>query len=302
MPAPPPHNSPSRTHLPVVELGQVDHLDGDIDRHSELEVSTVQILVLLRKAKDAHDPEHHPRTAVGEHLDVPSQNVGVQIESPVEVVDPASGGAAVGGGRGDEALDEEDGAQRPREDVHAGQYVAEFVVHQRGVEDVEVRHGEEGDDGNEVGLHPVRSVHRDVALGCDGRTELATWEEALEEQLEAQEATDHGPRRGIERVRPDGVQDGKEALPVAEVGEGEEVAVHASDDVEVYDGEAGRGEHQEDRSDMVAAGEDTSSSRPVFRFRKRLALCSTHDKHGIVEKEFVVTAEFDSYRQSSDEM
>ena len=52
----------------------------------------LELLVLFRKTENANNPEHHSSTAVGEHFHVPTQNVGVQVHTPVKVKNQASVG------------------------------------------------------------------------------------------------------------------------------------------------------------------------------------------------------------------
>lgn len=69
-------------HLPEEELGDVDELNGHGGGQARVEaVAAVDFDVLEAEADERDGPEHHTHAAVGEELDVPAEDAGVQLHA-----------------------------------------------------------------------------------------------------------------------------------------------------------------------------------------------------------------------------
>mmetsp|Transcript_118790 Transcript_118790/g.177560 ORF Transcript_118790/g.177560 Transcript_118790/m.177560 type:complete len:203 (+) Transcript_118790:600-1208(+) len=191
------------SHFPVVELGQVDKLDRNVDRHTKLNVTTMQLLVLHGEAQNANHPKHHSCATVCKHFHIPTKNVGIQIHTPEKVVDPTTSSSTVRSRRRHMTLDEQDDAQGPCKNVHAGQNVSKLVIHQRGLDDAEFCQRQKSNDSDEVRLHSVCSVDGNVPFGSEGSFEFLARKPSLQNEFKSEKTSDHFPGGRIERVGPD---------------------------------------------------------------------------------------------------
>ena len=208
------------SHFPVVEFRQVDELNGDVDCHTELEISSIQFLIFEGKAQDSHDPKHHPGAAVGKHFDIPSENVRVQIHTPIKVVDPTTRRPTVSGGGRHMTLDEQNRTQDPGKDIHAGEDISKLIIDQGGLDDPIVGQPEEGNNRDKVGLETIGCVDGNIPLGGHGSLKEFGGKESLQQELESQKGTNHLPGFRIQRVGPNGHQNMEEALIHTELCEG----------------------------------------------------------------------------------
>ena len=72
-------------HLPVEELGNVYQLQRNVEEHPECQRSPIDLHVLVREAHCSDAPEHHTPTAVCHEFHVPTEDVRVEVVSPVVV-------------------------------------------------------------------------------------------------------------------------------------------------------------------------------------------------------------------------
>jgi hypothetical protein len=68
----------------------------------------------------------------------------------------------------------------------------------------------------------------------------------LQQQIESKKGSNHFPSLGLKGIRPNGIQDGREALFDTEVGKFKEIALHLRHCMIKNDGKAWRCQHEQE--------------------------------------------------------
>ena len=170
--------------LPQEELEDINIREHHADQHRVRDLPR-GLQLLDHEAKGKHRPAHETHPAVGPLLDVKAlPDSRVKLSAPEVVEQEASGASGIRAAWEVVALQGEKEAQDVSEDVESVQHLAKLVVHPGRVEDRILPGQEEGHEGHEVALDPVRLVHRPVAFGRDGPNESFPWHSQLDKGLE----------------------------------------------------------------------------------------------------------------------
>ncbi|GMF25085.1 unnamed protein product [Phytophthora fragariaefolia] len=237
--------------LPPKELGHVHELQRHAHGHGVAE-EAVELALLAGVREHAHGPEHEAAAAVGEELDVPAQHARVQLRAPVEVEDGVARRAGVTGRLPQEgALDVQEEAEDEAEDVERRDDLGHVVVDDAAR--VELEHegaGQEQRQTQREALEAVARVLGHVAAGRHGTERRFAGHRAHEHELRGHEAADELPGRGVPWRRPDLEQ------RVACREEGADRAAVLHEHVRDERGGHGRGRHEEERAQRLAAREE----------------------------------------------
>mmetsp|Transcript_7462 Transcript_7462/g.25686 ORF Transcript_7462/g.25686 Transcript_7462/m.25686 type:complete len:348 (-) Transcript_7462:234-1277(-) len=200
--------------LPQEKLEDIDVHENDADQHGVGD--RAGLLKLLGHETQGEDgPAHQAHSAVGPLLDVKVlADPGVQLRAPKVVKKEAPSAPRVRAAGEVATLHCEEEAKDVAEDVQRVEHLPELVVHPGGLERGVLPAGEEGNECDQVGLHPVRLVHRPVALGGRRPHKLLAGHQKLQCCLERSKGRD--VVGGLPRQGREGIQKG---LPVLAIGQ-----------------------------------------------------------------------------------